>query len=188
MAPRMPAEAAKCPLATLAPSALHALPTEGLTALETEYHQTRFRSRLEARWAVYFDHSGILWDYEPQGYDLGDGIWYLPDFWLPQVGMFAEVKPVPLNEREMEKAQRLATASNRAVLLLVGPPAAITYGSREPDLTEEDYCVSNYRDYHLRERRFFACSGSGAGTGLYECGCDDEVTDHAIRAASMHRF
>ncbi|MBA2684153.1 MAG: hypothetical protein H0U66_06660 [Gemmatimonadaceae bacterium] len=182
-----PVEPAKRFEATLAPPAPYALPSEGLTALETEYHQTRFRSRLEAHWAVYFDHCGIAWDYEPQGYDLG-GVWYLPDFWLPQVGMWAEVKPVSLNEREMEKAQRLATASHRAVLLLVGPPAAITYGSREPDLTEEDYCVSNYHDYHVTEGRFFACSGSGAGADLSECGCDDEVTDEAIRAASMRRF
>jgi len=38
-----------------------------------------FRSRTEARWAVFFDHLGIKWDYEPQGF-VSAGIPYLPDF------------------------------------------------------------------------------------------------------------
>ncbi len=33
-------------------------------ALETHYRGWRFRSRIEARWAVFFDALGISWDYE----------------------------------------------------------------------------------------------------------------------------
>ena len=62
------------------------------TAIETEYAGHRFRSRLEARWAVFFDHLGIKWFYEPQGYELGNGRRYLPDFWLETFGVWAEVK------------------------------------------------------------------------------------------------
>lgn len=62
------------------------------TAIETEYAGHRFRSRLEARWAVFFDHLGVKWLYEPQGYTLGNGERYLPDFWLPERGVWAEVK------------------------------------------------------------------------------------------------
>lgn len=51
-------------------------------AIETVYRGVRFRSRLEARWAVIFDRAGILWDYEKEGYNLPSGP-YLPDFWLP---------------------------------------------------------------------------------------------------------
>lgn len=51
--------------------------------IETQYKGYRFRSRLEARWAVFFDALGIEWQYEPEGYDLGEAGWYLPDFWLP---------------------------------------------------------------------------------------------------------
>ena len=54
----------------------------GLKAIETEYKGYRFRSRLEARWAVFFDACGVKWEYEPEGYDLGDGTYYLPDFLL----------------------------------------------------------------------------------------------------------
>jgi len=74
-----------------------------IKAIETTYKGYRFRSRLEARWAVFFDTLGIPWKYEDQGYereiDTVDGTKtarYLPDFYLPSRwgdrGMFVEVK------------------------------------------------------------------------------------------------
>jgi hypothetical protein len=71
-----------------------------IKAIETRYKGHRFRSRLEARWAVVFDAAGIEWRYEDQGYELeqtpllmeNGGSYYLPDFWLPQLNMFFEVK------------------------------------------------------------------------------------------------
>lgn len=50
--------------------------------LNTKYNGYLFRSRLEARWAVFFDTCGVDYEYEPEGFDLGDGIHYLPDFKL----------------------------------------------------------------------------------------------------------
>lgn len=44
-----------------------------MKAIQTEYKGYLFRSRLEARWAVFFDACGIAWEYEPEGYDLGNG-------------------------------------------------------------------------------------------------------------------
>lgn len=63
-----------------------------ITAIETRYAGHLFRSRLEARWAVFFDRLGIAWEYEPQGYVLGNGESYLPDFWLPGLHLWVEVK------------------------------------------------------------------------------------------------
>jgi hypothetical protein len=63
-------------------------------AIETGYRGHRFRSRLEARWAVFFDALGLHYDYEPEGYQLTSG-WYLPDFWLPAWRCWFEVKPFP---------------------------------------------------------------------------------------------
>ena len=34
--------------------------------IETVYNGYRFRSRLEARWAVFFDAAGIEYEYEPE--------------------------------------------------------------------------------------------------------------------------
>lgn len=64
-----------------------------INAIETHYAGCRFRSRLEARWAVFFDTLGIEWQYEPQGYLVGpQHTSYLPDFWLPGLERWVEVK------------------------------------------------------------------------------------------------
>lgn len=63
----------------------------GIKAIETRYRGYRFRSRLEARWAVFFDAAGIRWDYEAEGYVV-NGRPYLPDFYLPGLECFFEVK------------------------------------------------------------------------------------------------
>lgn len=70
-----------------------------MKAIETVYNGYRFRSRLEARWAVFFDAMGIKYIYEPEGFELelydNDELItlrYLPDFYLPEYKLFAEVK------------------------------------------------------------------------------------------------
>jgi hypothetical protein len=69
-------------------------------AIETVYSGYRFRSRLEARWAVFFDALGIRWEYEKEGYDL-DGLYYLPDFWLPEQQYWVEIKGKRASEEEL---------------------------------------------------------------------------------------
>lgn len=79
-----------------------------IRAIETRYAGCHFRSRLEARWAVFFDTLGIEWEYEPQGFEWSAGAEtvassflrpedikggrYLPDFWLPSIATWFEVK------------------------------------------------------------------------------------------------
>ena len=58
-----------------------------MKAIDTIYNGYKFRSRLEARWAVFFDAAGIKYEYEPEGFDLGGGCLYLPDFYLPVRGI-----------------------------------------------------------------------------------------------------
>ena len=65
--------------------------------IETIYRGYRFRSRLEARWAVFFDRCSVRYDYEPQGFELPSGR-YLPDFHFNNGG-FLEVKPAGLLPR-----------------------------------------------------------------------------------------
>ena len=67
-----------------------------ITAIETTYRGYRFRSRLEARWAVFFDYLGMTWKYEVQGYLVGaDKRPYLPDFWVQDIFCWVEVKGDP---------------------------------------------------------------------------------------------
>lgn len=97
-----------------------------LRAIETRYKGRRFRSRLEARYAVMFDHLGIEWDYEPEGFELQDGTRYLPDFWITCVGWHApgvwlEVKATIPTAAEGAKLAAVGRESGRAALFLVGP-------------------------------------------------------------------
>lgn len=98
-----------------------------IKAIETRYKGYRFRSRLEARWAVFFDALGIQWEYEKEGYDLGDAGWYLPDFWLPQVEMWAEVKPQHFSAVEIDRCWALCAHTGYEVVLLDGMPDFRSY-------------------------------------------------------------
>lgn len=80
-----------------------------IKAIPTFYNGFQFRSRLEARWAVFFDTLGVEYEYEKQGYDLGDGVYYLPDFWIPHLRTWFEVKGKKPSSIEIEKALRLSS-------------------------------------------------------------------------------
>ena len=73
-----------------------------LKPIPSKYRGTTFRSRLEARWAIFFDLLELKWLYEPEGYFLGEEgkndpkLCYLPDFLLrsPQgKDIWIEIKP-----------------------------------------------------------------------------------------------
>ncbi len=107
-----------------------------ITAIETQYKGYRFRSRLEARWAVFFDALNIKWQYEQEGYNL-NGIMYLPDFYLNDAMCYAEVKPYGLSDDEIVKINSLALESGKKVILLVGVPDDTKYLVAEPHDTAE---------------------------------------------------
>ncbi len=94
-----------------------------MKAIETKYKGYRFRSRLEARWAVFFDSIGLKWQYEVEGFVLKTGTLYLPDFYLPESGFWIEVKPNPphLWRDGADKFIEFAKEDDRS-LLLTGEP------------------------------------------------------------------
>ena len=95
---------------------------KSVRAITTRYKGYNFRSRLEARWAVFFDHLGVRWDYEPEGFELGNGLRYLPDFWLPDAKMWVEIKPGEPDDVARQKAWRLVQHSNFALFMSNGMP------------------------------------------------------------------
>ena len=86
--------------------------------IETEHRGHRFRSRKEARFATMFDALGIRWEYEPEGYELGNGNRYLPDFRLPDQGLWVEVKGKLPTVDEFEKATRLAQGDPDSMVII----------------------------------------------------------------------
>lgn len=159
-----------------------------IKAIETRYAGCRFRSRLEARWAVYFDTLGIGWEYEKEGFNL-DGVFYLPDFWLPQVQMWAEVKPVALTREEESKVCSLAEESGFHALMLVGPPDMKPYWAHVGHLDQPDYpptCDYILDAQYLDENRFYGCTGMGSNERLDPAIHRDIA--RAVEAARSARF
>ena len=89
-----------------------------IKAIETVYNGYRFRSRLEARWAVFFDTLGIEYDYEPEGFDLGELGYYLPDFYLPEMETWAEVKGGEPSKKDFKKMVAFSSAVEQPIILL----------------------------------------------------------------------
>lgn len=113
------------------------MPPPAIKAIPTFYAGHYFRSRLEARWAVFFDTFGIKWEYEKEGYSLPSGP-YLPDFWLPEVslrdgkpGVWVEIKPAMYTQEEERKAIELAGETGAPVMILCGSGFYIGNGTYE---------------------------------------------------------
>ena len=95
-----------------------------IKAIETVYNGYKFRSRLEARWAVFFDEMKIEYEYELEGYKLPSGLCYLPDFRLPELGVFVEVKPSfeAITDDDIKKMLMFSSEKSIQLLLIVGTP------------------------------------------------------------------
>jgi hypothetical protein len=164
-----------------------------IKAIETEYSGHRFRSRLEARWALFFDTLKIAWEYEPEGFELATGEKYLPDFFLPKfhdydAGLWVEVKP---HGGDFSKAREFAT-SGKKILLLEGPPATKAFllagdtCSYQPgEIFETSVCFAekyipegrNGNEYRL----YTHCDGEGEAELMAGWAIEDAV-GHSARA------
>jgi hypothetical protein len=92
-----------------------------MQAISTRYGSRFYRSRTEARWAIFFDRCGVPFEYEYEGLSLPSGP-YLPDFWLPTFHMYFEVKGQDPTDEERLKAAELSVACDCPTLIAVGAP------------------------------------------------------------------
>lgn len=95
-----------------------------IKAIETVYNGYRFRSRLEAKWAVFFDAVGIKYQYEIEGYEMDD-IRYLPDFYLPDYDRWFEIKGKPMSISEIKKCEEFCFRKDNENIkfsILIGYP------------------------------------------------------------------
>ncbi len=173
-----------------------------IKAIETKYKGYRFRSRLEARWAVYFDALGIEWEYEYEGFELSNGSRYLPDFHLPSFNgeMWCEVKP---KNGDFSKAKLFANDYEVAIWFCAGVPSKAVYkfhdgGTEDPKKS----CGIALWDQAYNENRMF---GMPCNFGCNNCDDDqpyflttkmelvdfdqcDSLCENAINAAKSARF
>lgn len=103
-------------------------------AIETKAFGCRFRSRLEARWAVFFTELGCRWEYEPQGFMLEHSGAYLPDFFVYDFPhypspIWVEVKQNDPSIEEVNKLRELCCATGHYGYFAV--ESSIAYGFRQ---------------------------------------------------------
>ena len=124
-----------------------------MKAIQTKYKGYLMRSRLEARWAVFFDTLGVKWEYEAEGYDLGKDGWYLPDFRLHMPNgsiLFAEVKPEHQDDFEgdhLRKCRALADATDCPVVLLSGVPEYRIFNAIGPHMESDSFMGCLWTDW-----------------------------------------
>lgn len=111
--------------------------------IQTEYKGYRFRSRLEARWSVFFDALPMKWEYEKDGYSIC-GIPYLPDFWLETVHMWAEIKPDHFQGTPRKLVDGLVELTGFPVLMLSGVPENKPYPVIDREGNSLQMCITNY--------------------------------------------
>jgi hypothetical protein len=88
-------------------------------SIPTVYRGIKFRSKLEADYARWFDSLHILYAYEPEGFCVNN-VCYAPDFWLPELKTVFEVKGV-FDENDTTKMSAFAPlAARHAITTIVG--------------------------------------------------------------------
>jgi hypothetical protein len=171
-----------------------------IKAIETVYKGYRFRSRLEARWAVFMDSLGVDWVYESEGFELdGGNTRYLPDFWIPlptdsysdsgeyskQRGYWLEIKPKGLTIAEAYKCEELVRMTGHWCVALCGQPWPGEFHARKFMLNRDGSgeVVSFPDDYELDG---YICYPFGVAL----IGTDRHTLDFhpAYRAARSARF
>ena len=142
-----------------------------IEAIQIRYAGYHFRSRLEARWAVWFTALGIPWEYEREGYALPSGP-YLPDFWIsnpmpewPEAGYWIDIKPsnLPNDNEAFAKIADLTMATKHTGYIVAGDPgnfrtASFNFNTRNWKFENKN----SYPDHppsgrHLKFATMFAC-------------------------------
>lgn len=170
--------------------------------IETIYKGYRFRSRLEARWAVFFDALGIEYEYEPEGYVVSNGFRYLPDFKLKKYEIFVEIKPSYTNKDYIQNLEEFAYAIDRPLLLICGTPGEQTMelycfdtsdtgtagiGWNELPLDESDK-VRRKREYYLPNSYAESVGRGILSNFLYDDFILSEQFMYALSKARQARF
>ena len=96
-----------------------------IKAIDTQYKGYKFRSRLEARFAVYLDALNASWEYEKEGYSLPVNGNYLPDFLVTSFPrsdrpFWLEVKATEPTRKEIYKLRELCVLTKTPGAFFVG--------------------------------------------------------------------
>lgn len=136
----------------------------------TRYGKYLFRSRLEARWAVFMDLLSIEYEYEAHFEEVETvrgSFWYKPDFYIPRLEYYIEIKPRKPTEKELGKAAGWANCIESIVIFYsLGPEGGnlMYWGPEKPRLSA--------RLWHWSQCPRCLKIGLNDG-GELDCGCYD---------------
>lgn len=136
-----------------------------MKAIATTYAGVNFRSRLEAKWAAFFDIAGWPWEYEP--FDM-DG--WAPDFMLKgAVPALVEVKPIsfPPGNPKYPEGEHLIGAARQVAQKAF--KEADAYRARQPTPDDDEFYFApsrRHREVLVLGVGPFPCSAGGDGWGL----------------------
>jgi hypothetical protein len=181
-----------------------------LVTMPAEFDGIKYRSRNEARWAVFFNELGIRFAYEEEGFDLGGGIRYLPDFHIPfqdkfRRDMYFEIKPsasglIIIDDPDKKKIEALSNHVYISVLgsvhdyeiNVVGTFAGSGYNFIGPEYGDVDYMFCQCRhcrafgfEYFGRSERIDCCSKNN---GHKEYNYMPYSIRNSLEIAKSHRF
>lgn len=181
-----------------------------MKAIETRYKGYRFRSRLEARFAILFDCMGMDWDYEPEGFDLPENGLYLPDFFVrfeadsetakrwPGAGYWIEVKGGQPTREEVKKCQELHSVTGHKCWIFYNGIGSDSRAKQAESFDKEkignDANVPDFaNDLLVKGREIIRGQESGEllwSAPIAMCSGDNHVDDfyHALTRARSARF
>ena len=76
----------------------------------------KFRSSFETIYAEWLIRNNINFEYEPKIFNLGNGIKYIPDFYLPRTNEYIEVKGY-YSKSSKEKVKKFIQAGNKITVI-----------------------------------------------------------------------
>lgn len=127
-----------------------------IKAIPAAFNGITYRSRLEARWAVFFDCIGLQALYEWEGYQTPHG-WYLPDFYFPTIESWFEIKPeTERPDWDEQQFEWLTSHTSNRLLLARGFPRVMNRYT-EPEIEYPGDSLELFSDGCNCDSQYYFC-------------------------------
>ena len=130
-----------------------------------------FRSRLEAKWAVFFDSLGLFWSYESILFK-NNGLEYLADFYVTNLfcnnHTAIEIKPLEPNKEYLEYVSKTTRTMREAI---DDPPIFVFVGSPSFDQPNGYIIDPNAHTFIRKGFSLDKCDDCGFFYHGYACEC-----------------
>ncbi len=124
-----------------------------IEAIKTTYKSIEYKSRLEARTALFFHCLGLNFEYEPKYFEIEKDFWYVPDFYLRDLEMWIEIKGPDMYEEAQIKAEGLCRMTDQLVEVWCGNLGFNTIYTFSPDYGISPGKIINKRFTDIFSRR-----------------------------------